>query len=149
MSWLREAISDSDGVADMAYLAIGWLVAIMIGSIVFLCAMSAVSYARCTQIVDVGQGVRSAIPCPYDPNPLGIAIAACLGAFGSPIGALALYMGQTRRAVNPGKVAPPSPPAGPVTATATVTPAAPVPDDDGNVKPSKRGVPKPTNPLKR
>jgi hypothetical protein len=59
--------------------------------------MSAISYARCTQIVDVGQGVRSAVPCSYDPNPLGIAIAACLGAFGSPIGALALYMGQTRR----------------------------------------------------
>ena len=121
MSWLRQAISDSDGLADMAYISIAGLVAIMVSSIVFLCGMSAVSYARCTQIVDVGQGVRSAIPCPYDPNPLGLAIAACLGAFGSPIGALALYMGQTRRAVNPGKV---PPPAGTVTATASVTPAA-------------------------
>jgi hypothetical protein len=96
MSWLR----------DMAYIAIGWLVAIMLWSIVFLCTMSAVSYARCTQIVDVGQGVRSAIPCVYDPNPLGIAIAACLGAFGSPIGALALYMGQTRRNPQPPKQTP-------------------------------------------
>jgi hypothetical protein len=135
MKWLREAISDSDGLADMAYISIAGLVGIMVGSVVFLCAMSAVSYARCTEVVDVGQGVRSAIPCKYDPNPLGIAIAACLAAFGSPIGALALYMGQTRRAVNPGKVAPP---AGTVTATATVTPAAPI--EEGNVK-SGRGRP--------
>jgi len=129
MSWLREAISDNDGLADMAYVAIGWLVAIMVGSIVFLCSMSAISYSRCTVIVDVGQGVRSAVPCTYDPNPLGIAIAACLGAFGSPIGALALYMGQTRRNANPVK-----PPATTV-ATATVTTTSP--DADHPTRPNK------------
>lgn len=143
MSWVRESISDSDGLADMAYVSIGVLVAIMVGSVVFLCGMSAVSYVRCTQIVDVGQGVRSAVPCSYDPNPLGIAIAACLGAFGSPIGALALYMGQTRRAINPGKVAPP---AGTVTATASVTPAAaPI----AEIKTGKGSRKQPTNPLKQ
>lgn len=99
--WLREAISDDHGIADMAYVSIGGLVLAMVGSVVFLCTMSAVSYARCEQIVDVGKPpdlTRAAIPCNYDPNPLGLAIAACLAAFGSPIGALALYMGQTRRA---------------------------------------------------
>ena len=97
MSWLREAISDEKGSADMAYVSIGGLILVMVGSIVFLCGMSAISYARCTQVVDVSKNQRAAIPCSYDPNPLGLAIAACLGAFGSPIGALALYMGQTRR----------------------------------------------------
>ena len=98
--WLREAISDEEGRADMAYVSIGGLILVMVGSIVFLCSMSAVAYGRCEKIVDVGRPpdlVRAAVPCDYDPNPLGIAIAACLGAFGSPIGALALYMGQTRR----------------------------------------------------
>lgn len=95
--WLREAISDEKGAVDMAYISIGGLILVMVASIVFLCTMSAISYARCTKIVDVSKTQRAAIPCTYDPNPLGLAIAACLGAFGSPIGALALYMGQTRR----------------------------------------------------
>ncbi len=107
MSWLREAISDEKGSADMAYVSIGGLILVMVGSIVFLCTMSAVSYGRCTQVVEVSKEQRAAIPCSYDPNPLGLAIAACLGAFGSPIGALALYMGQTRRREIPAPAAPP------------------------------------------
>jgi len=99
--WLREAVSDEKGAADMAYISIGGLILVMVASIVFLCTMSAISYARCTKIVDVSKTQRAAIPCTYDPNPLGLAIAACLGAFGSPIGALALYMGQTRRRETP------------------------------------------------
>lgn len=95
--WTREALSDESGNGDIAYGAIAGLILTMIGSITFLCLMSAISYARCTEIVDVGGGVRSAIPCKYDPQPLAFGIAACLGAFGSPIGALALYMAQTRR----------------------------------------------------
>lgn len=122
MTWLREAISDNDGLADIAYISIAWLVAIMVLSITFLCAMSAVSYLRCTEIVDVGQGVRSAVPCKYDPQPLGTSIAACLAAFGSPIGALALYMAQTRR-----QPAPPRPGTTVAQATVTTTPA----DDKG------------------
>lgn len=100
MTWLREAISDEGNHADMAYVSIGGLILVMIGTVLFLCTMSAIAYSRCTKIVDVGTPKapqRAAVPCDYDPNPLGIAIAACLGAFGSPIGALALYMGQTRR----------------------------------------------------
>ena len=135
MSLLREAVSDERGVGDMAYLSIAGLIAVMVGSIIFLCSMSAISYARCEQIVDVGKPpdlVRASIPCPYDPNPLGIAIAACLGAFGSPIGALALYMGQTRRRdVKPD-------PSTTTTATATVTTETPAPAAKPKPKGGKR-----------
>ena len=81
----------------MAYIAVGWLVATLVASITFLCVMSAISYARCLHITDVGQGVRAAISCVYDPNPLGLSIAAILGAFGAPIAGLAAYMAATRR----------------------------------------------------
>lgn len=100
MSWLREAISDENHLADMAYVAIGALVLSLVSAVAFLCIMSAVAYARCEKIVDVGKPpdlVRAAIPCDYDPNPLGLSIAACIAAFGSPIGALAGYMVATRR----------------------------------------------------
>ena len=93
-------MQDSEGSYDIAYISIAGLVLVLIGTVVFLCTMSAIAYARCDVITDVGQGIRAAIACPYDPNPLGLAIAACLGAFGSPIGALALYMAQTRRQNN-------------------------------------------------
>lgn len=116
MSWLREAISDENKQADMAYVAIGALIGTLIGSVGFLCMMSAISYYNCQEIVDVGQGIRASVRCKYDPNPLGIAIAACIAAFGSPIGALAGYMVATRRRE------PPKPPdTSTTTATATVT----------------------------
>ena len=97
MSWVREAISDEKGLVDIAYVSIGMLMLLLVVSILFLCTMSAVSYANCIVITDVGQGVRAAVPCTYDPQPIGLAIAASLGAFGSPIAALAAYMAATRR----------------------------------------------------
>lgn len=97
MGWLRDSISDEKGVADIAYISIALLVVLLVVSVLFLCTMSAISYFNCTVIADVGQGVRAAIPCVYDPQPIGLAIAASLGAFGSPIAALAAYMAATRR----------------------------------------------------
>jgi hypothetical protein len=129
VGWLRESVSDSDGSADIAYISIAGLVLVLIGTVIFLCAMSAIAYARCDVITDVGQGVRAAIPCPYDPNPLGLAIAACLGAFGSPIGALALYMAQTRR--QPAQRPPPT--------TTTVTATATMTDEPAKGKPGYQG----------
>ncbi len=108
--WLREALSDERNQGDIAYASIGVLVVAMASSVTFLCAMSAISYSRCQEIVDVGKApelVRASIPCKYDPNPLGLAIAACLAAFGSPISALALYMNQTRRREVPAPQGPP------------------------------------------
>lgn len=114
MSWLREAIGDEKGVADMAYVSVGALIGTLVSSVVFLCFMSAISYYNCQEIVDVGQGIKASIKCKYDPNPLGIAIAACIAAFGSPIGALAGYMVATRRREAP-KIEPHT-----TTATATI-----------------------------
>jgi Na+/proline symporter len=124
--WLREAISDEKGQADMAYISIGGLILVMLGSIAFLCSMSAISYARCTQIVDVSKDQRAAVACTYDPNPLGLAIAACLGAFGSPIAALAMYMGQTRR-----REVPPASTVTTAAATVTTTETQPKPKRGG------------------
>lgn len=127
MNWIRESISDEKGSADVAYISIAGLILTLIGSITFLCVMAAIAYFRCTHIVDVGGGVRSALACAYDPNPLGLAIAACLGAFGAPITALAVYMAQTRR-----REVPRDPPATTTTATATVETTTPT------VKPKRR-----------
>jgi hypothetical protein len=97
MKWLREAISDEGGLADMAYIAIGALTVSAIASLMFVMAMSTVSYVRCTHIVDVGDKVRAAIPCTFDPLPVGQAAGLIFGAFAALIGALAGYMAATRR----------------------------------------------------
>jgi len=101
MGWFHEAVSDSQGLVDMAFISIGVIVVTLFFTVLFLCVMSAISYANCTVIADVGQGVRAAISCTFDPNPLGLSVAAILGAFGSPIAALAAYMASTRRSNTP------------------------------------------------
>lgn len=98
MKWLREAVSDQDGLADMAYIVIGALAVSAICSLAFILAMATVSYIRCTHIVDVGEGVRAAISCVFDPLPVGQSAGLIFGAFGALIGALAGYMAATRRA---------------------------------------------------
>ena len=98
MGWLREAIQDERGVADAAYVSIMWALLAVVGTVIFLCGMAAVSYFRCYSIADVGQGVRAQVPCIFDPQPLGVAIGAVLAAFAGLIGALAGYMAATRRA---------------------------------------------------
>ena len=98
MKWLREAISDVDGLADMAYLAIGSLTVSAICSLIYIMVMATVSYIRCTHIVDVGQNTRASIACTFDPLPVGQAAGLIFGAFAALIGALAGYMAATRRA---------------------------------------------------
>jgi hypothetical protein len=100
MRWLREAISDNDGLADMAYICIGALAAAAIASLAFIFVMATVSYVRCTHIVDVGQGVRAAVACVFDPLPIGQAAGLIFGAFAALIGSLAGYMAATKRAPN-------------------------------------------------
>jgi len=97
MKWLREAISDENGVVDAAYVSIMWALASVMGTVLFLCGMAAYSYFSCYTIADVGQGIRAQVPCVFDPQPLGVAIAAVLAAFAGLIGALAGYMAATRR----------------------------------------------------
>lgn len=98
MKWLREAISDENAQADMAYICIGGLAAAAIASLAFIFAMSVVSYIRCTHIVDVGEGIRAAVACTFDPLPVGQAAGLVFGAFAALIGALAGYMAATKRA---------------------------------------------------
>lgn len=81
----------------MAFISIGVIIVTMFITVGFLCIMSAISYSRCTVIADVGEGTRAALACVYDPSPLGMSVAAILGAFGSPIAALAAYMAAVKR----------------------------------------------------
>ena len=97
MGWLREAISDSDGVADVAYVSVLLITVGVLAAFSFVCLMSLIAYFRCDQIVDVGQGVRAAIACPFDPQPIGIALGAIGAAFAAVLGSLAGYMAATRR----------------------------------------------------
>jgi hypothetical protein len=95
--WLREAINDGDGQADIAYVVIGALAISAITAQAFIMVMSVVSYVRCTRIVDVGQNVRAAVACSFDPLPLGQASGLIFAAFAALIGAFAGYMAATRR----------------------------------------------------
>jgi len=117
VSWLREAISDENNQADMAYIAIGSLTVAAIFSLVFIFAMSAVSYHKCQPITTVAKGEQSTtsvIPCNFDPLPVGQSAGLIFGAFGALIGALAGYMAATRKGPRPQ-------PLPPVTSTVTTT----------------------------
>jgi len=96
-NWFKQAISDENGQADMAYLVVGALAAAALGAITFVMGMSLISYIRCTKIVDVGQGTRASIACIFDPLPVGQAAGLIFGAFAALIGAFAGYMAATRR----------------------------------------------------
>jgi hypothetical protein len=100
--WLHEAVTDENGVVDAAYVAVMWALAAVCGTVIFLCAMSAISYFNCYVIADVGGGTRAQVPCSFDPQPVGVAIGAVLAAFAGMIGALAGYMAATRRREKPG-----------------------------------------------
>jgi len=87
----------------MAYIAIGSLTVAAISALTYIILMATVSYTRCTHIVDVGGSIRAAIPCVFDPLPVGQAAGLIFGAFAALIGALAGYMAATRRAKKPGE----------------------------------------------
>lgn len=97
---MREAISDREGIADMAYIAIGALTVSAIVALAFIFGMSAWDYAHCDPITTISKGdtsVASVVPCRFDPLPIGQAAGLIFGAFGALIGALAGYMAATRR----------------------------------------------------
>lgn len=100
MTWLREAISDEQGLADMAYIAIGVLTTAACFALTFVCAMATVSYLRCQPVTTIGtgaQGVTSVVPCTFDPLPIGQAAGLIFGAFAGLIASLAGYMAATRK----------------------------------------------------
>lgn len=101
MSWLREAISDEQGLADMAYIAIGVLTTAACFALTFICVMSAISYHLCgpitTAVNSTGQQVTTQTTCAFDPLPVGQSAGLIFGAFATLIGALAGYMAATRK----------------------------------------------------
>ncbi len=101
-NWLREAISDGDGLADMAYIVIGALSVAAIATLAFICFMSAFDYNHCLStpqtVVAKGEAsVTSIVPCRYDPLPTGQSAGLIFGAYAALIGGLAAYMVATRR----------------------------------------------------
>ena len=111
MNWLREAISDETGQADIAYAVIGALAGGALGALAFICAMSAIAYFRCIPLVKPDVVVN----CSFDPLPMGQAAALIFGAFATLIGALCGYMAATRKQRPQAMSAPP------VTSTVTTT----------------------------
>lgn len=97
LDWLSEAIRDENQQVDAAYVAVLWALAGALSSSTFILTMSAISYFRCYTIADVGGGIRAQVPCIYDPQPVGVAIASIFAAFAALLGALAGYMAATRR----------------------------------------------------
>lgn len=106
VGWLREAISDREGLADMAYIAIGLLALGALAALAFVASMSAIDYYHCinTPITTISKGdqsTTSVIPCRYDPLPFGQAAGLIFTAFAALIGSLSAYMVATRRKDGP------------------------------------------------
>jgi hypothetical protein len=80
MSFFREAVVDANGQVDVANLGFYWVTVHVLGAIVFVCAMSAWSFARCEA------------HCTFDPQPLGVAVVAILGGYATTLAALGTYM---------------------------------------------------------
>lgn len=111
MNWIREAVTDENGVTDVAYVSIIWILAVALGAVTAIVCVAVVSYFRCYAVADVGGGIRAQVPCTFDPQPVGIAVGAVFGGFATALGALAGYMAATRRREPPR----------PVTTTTTTT----------------------------
>jgi hypothetical protein len=84
VSVFREAITDTDGIVDVSYLALFWVLVSVLGAITFVCVMTLVAFLRCSS------------NCAFDPQPLGIAVGAICTGFATALGALAGYMAATR-----------------------------------------------------
>lgn len=97
LTWVREAFSDENGQADIAYGAIGVLTIGALGSLGFICLMQAWAFLRCVPLVKPDVVVN----CTYDPLPMGQAAGLIFAAFATLIGSLCGYMMATRRQPRP------------------------------------------------
>lgn len=91
MSIFREAISDTDGVVDVSYLALFWVMCSVLGAITFLSAMAVTVFWRCKH------------DCAFDMQAFGIAVGAICTGFATALGGLAAYMAATRPTRAPAK----------------------------------------------
>lgn len=105
MGCVREALSDSDGLVDIAYVMVAAVGLTAVAVAVFLCTMSVIDYHNCAPTLTISTGAdtdsRHVVPCRYDPTPLGTAIGYVFTAFAALLGALAGYMAATRRQPKP------------------------------------------------
>lgn len=101
MGCVREALSDSDGLVDIAYVMVAAVGLTAVAVSVFLCTMSVVDYHACAPTLTISTGAdadsRHIVPCRYDPLPMGQAIGLVFTAFAALLGSLAGYMAATRR----------------------------------------------------
>lgn len=105
MKWLREAISDDAGLADMAYLVIGMLALAAVLALAFIFTMSAIDYRSCMPTTTVATQTAKekdeksvhVAPCRFDPLPVGQSAGLIFGAFATLIAGLSSYMLATRR----------------------------------------------------
>ena len=103
MGFFRQAVSDSEGVPDIAYVVIGLMAVAAIASLIFIMGMSVYDYSTCqpqTTLTKGPEALTSIVPCRFDPLPIGQAAGLIFGAFGVLIGSLAGYMAATRRREN-------------------------------------------------
>ena len=99
-SFFRQAVSDSEGVPDIAYLVIAALAVTAIAALAFIFSMAFVDYLSCQPVTTIAKGeqsVTSIVPCRFDPLPIGQAAGLIFAAFAGLIGSLAGYMAATRR----------------------------------------------------
>jgi len=80
-NWLRGAATDERGLWDAAYISVLALAGLVVLTVVVEIALVVVAW-------HTGK--------PYDPQPLGVAVAAVCGGFATAIGGLAGYMAATR-----------------------------------------------------
>lgn len=105
--WLRQSISDENGLADIAYVSLGSVTVLVLGAIVYVCGMSAWDWYVCKPLIDDHKVLMS---CRFDSLPIGQSIGLICGAYAAALTALAGYMAATRKPAQP-KAPDPSPPA--------------------------------------
>lgn len=89
MTLFREAIVDANGQVDVANLGMFWVNLVVLGTITFVCAMSALSWwTRC-------HGPEHA--CGFDPMPIGAAVGAIAAGYATALTALGAYLRLQRR----------------------------------------------------
>lgn len=81
MNWLRGAATDERGYWDAAYICV-----LVLGALVVLTVLGELA------LVAAAWKTGKA----YDPQPLGVAVAAVCGGFATALGGLAGYMAATR-----------------------------------------------------
>lgn len=91
--WLRGSLTDEHGLWDIAYVSLAAVTALVLGTIVVMCAMAIADWLTCHPIV---KDATLVLDCRFNADQLGNGVGKVCGAYAAALGALALYMGATR-----------------------------------------------------